>query len=296
MLDWSQEEINCAFRIEHWRCLRLTSQDKESYKNPTWRNGSWTEETFQKVPRGLSAVLLQQDDGLYQRIRYICGCQSSVYSQHTLIKVMIEYINKLSYKIKHDNNEEKQDKIWMLCYKFMSPYLEEYNVVCERKKKGQVLWPVNLCYAKTGKKPWNPAKHWSPLKGQPSSRQLTPAPVHLTAWFLLMCSFSLCDFMSYCPLLFHKRCFFIPVKPRITSFNHSNRTVQLNGPPVTSEKVSFVQMFRNPFLCCMNLLFSQKQQNSSPSCSLSQIIVELHKQHSQPTGGIVIGLWRGHSQ
>lgn len=174
-----------------------------------------------------------------------------------------------------------------------------------KEKKG--LWPVNLCYAKTSKKPWNPAKHWSPLKGQPSSRQLAPAPVHLTAWFLLMCSFSLCDFTSYRPLLFQKRCSFFPVKLWITPFNHSNRTVKLNvlvvldcarfkWPPVTTEKISFVQMFRNPFLCCMNLLFSQKQQNSSPSCSLSQIIVELHKQHSQSTGGIVIGLWRGHSQ
>lgn len=189
MLDWSQEKINCAFRIEHWRCLRLTSQDKESYKNPTWRNGSWTEETFQKVPRGLSAVLLQRDDGLYQRIRYICGCQSSVYSPRTLIKVIIEYINKLSYKIKHDSNEEKQDKIWMLCYKFMSPYLKEYNVVCERKKKVKFCDQSTYVMQKQAKSleiQQNTGHHWKVSHRLDSSLLLQYTWLHDSCWCVLL--------------------------------------------------------------------------------------------------------------
>lgn len=118
VLDWSRGNIKCAFQTQRCRCLTLTSQDKRSYKNPTWQTGSCTEEKFEKVARGLSAVLLQQnDDGLYQRNRYIWGCQSSAeYSLSPAHPHKIHDGIDFLTKNKHENNM----KNWIKCECFVT--------------------------------------------------------------------------------------------------------------------------------------------------------------------------------
>lgn len=96
---------------------------------------------------------------------------------------------------------KKHDKICLPCAywpfvsrKIMSLHLEGMMLFMSTQRS---RFASSLRYGNIIKKPWNPVKHWSHQKGQPSSRRQWMLCKRNAARFLLLSFCKLWDFKSY---------------------------------------------------------------------------------------------------